>query len=171
MRAGVCPHPTPEGSRDAGAPLRGAAALRELRSGGGTATWLDFSKKALHDSPPTASASAPWWEIHEKIIILVSGGQGAEAGPGAAPGARRDDCPPMPGVRQAQDAPLPWGWGGAAQIFSWSGFSLGHRGRKSSRPLLQGPFRPLPDSSSGPKHAHVRNPPSPEEQEGMSHGL
>lgn len=53
--------------------------------------WFYLSKKALHDSPPTASASAPWWESHEKIIILVSGGEGAEAGLGTAPGAQRDE--------------------------------------------------------------------------------
>lgn len=136
-------HPTPEGSRDAGAPLRGAASLRELQSGGGTATWLDSSKKALHDSPPTSSASAPWWEIHEKIIIPVSGGQGAEAGLGTAPGARR--------VGWAQDTLLPWDWGGPEHIFSWSGFSLGQggagkvRGRRS-----RGHFSRFPTGAPDP---------------------
>lgn len=129
--------------------------------------WFYLSKKALHDSPPTASASAPWWESHEKIMILSLGERELRQGWEPLQGHRGMSDQPIPRVRQAQDTLLPWDWGGPAQIFSWSVFSLGHRGQEK----CEGPFQPLPDRSSGPKHTHVRNPPSPEEQEGMSHGL
>lgn len=143
--AGVCPHPTPP-QRDPGMQEHRCAELHlsgsfnpgeELQRG-----WIPL-KKPCTTHPPTSSASAPRWEIHEKIIILVSGGQGAEAGLGTAPGARR--------VGWAQDTLLPWDWGGPAHIFSWSGFSLGQggagkvRGRRS-----RGHFSRFPTGAPDP---------------------
>lgn len=63
---GAGPHPDPaEGRRSTAA---GSCRFQGARSGGGTEMRFDFSKKALHDSTPTASACALLCEMHKKKL-------------------------------------------------------------------------------------------------------